>query len=459
MIDFYFSGMYRGKSPYSSYRGRGRGRSSPNIGESSNAGPSNILIQHGNRRLIARTSNDEIISKEEYEEFKLYKQQGQDKIIPSFKKIVKETIDDKEKMVKNPEERVIIILSNSDKKWEDNPWLLCERYLINNQYPVESYKNRYFYESILSSNGCDIHHFTGHDAEIYNFSKIFIKKVIKIEEWGITPLKTKTLVNGEKRIDYNYWDYIQAFNKAFLYENDKRSHTWLIKFSAEVYNQVLPTWLIEWWQFYGTTEEILPPIFKELYDEWNEVIPDSPEDDIPGVIQMSFFIGFSIPWIWKYSPKTGYNQNKLFCLKRESYSRFWETMLRQDKETKELNCAYTINLIQDKIDGYTINYLNNEESENARSNDGGFNIEDKSREEILQHYMELANKALAQKAISEEDNKSQKSDTSMATSIASSSKNKFILMQDAQEPYNENDIQKMIEDDTRITTSIKSFRK
>ncbi|MFM9625990.1 hypothetical protein ACKI14_50650, partial [Streptomyces turgidiscabies] len=71
-------------------------------------------------------------------------------------------------------------------------------------------------------------------------------------------------------------------------------------------------------------------------------------------------------------------------------------------------------------------------------------VQNKTKEEIMEHYLYLAKKALAQKEIINEEVKSNNSDTSMATSQAST-KNKFVhLHQDAQEQDDTAEVQRII---------------
>ena len=73
---------------------------------------------------------------------------------------------------------------------------------------------------------------SGAQEEIYNFSKIYIKKIISAEEWGISPLKQREFYHNRTPVKFNYFDYIEAFNKVLLYENDKRKHSWFLKINA-----------------------------------------------------------------------------------------------------------------------------------------------------------------------------------------------------------------------------------
>ncbi|KAI5655482.1 hypothetical protein M9H77_32669 [Catharanthus roseus] len=51
---------------------------------------------------------------------------------------------------------------------------------------------------------------------------------------------------------------------------------------------------------------------------------------------MFFFIEFSIPWVWKWTPDMGYTQQNIPCLRRATHSRFWDRLkLQKDVISKE----------------------------------------------------------------------------------------------------------------------------
>ena len=78
--------------------------------------------------------------------------------------------------------------------------------------------------------------------KVSNFSKFIIKRVLTPEEWGMIPLKEKDYIHPEKQIaaKFNYWDYVNSFNKALLYENANRKNSWFIKICSYVFNEPIP---------------------------------------------------------------------------------------------------------------------------------------------------------------------------------------------------------------------------
>ncbi|KAK9676273.1 hypothetical protein RND81_11G065800, partial [Saponaria officinalis] len=173
--------MYRGRSN-PSYRG---GRGNPSYREGRGNSSDLTLLQHGNKKLIASDlSGLAKASNTELEEFKRWKElQKKDDIPgpsmrPSFINVVKNKEQKDQEMIPHNEERVILFLNDNDKRRANEPWILYDRYLNPYGYTMETYKNRLFYESILSLNHCECTRFTGNNKEIYNFSKIFIRKII-----------------------------------------------------------------------------------------------------------------------------------------------------------------------------------------------------------------------------------------------------------------------------------------
>ncbi|XP_021609992.1 uncharacterized protein LOC110613258 [Manihot esculenta] len=70
---------------------------------------------------------------------------------------------------------------------------------------------------------------TGHQ---WAYSKFIIKNIITSEEWGDSLFKQRELRYG-KPIWYSYFDYIQAWTGALLYENRQRKFSWFIQFQLE----------------------------------------------------------------------------------------------------------------------------------------------------------------------------------------------------------------------------------
>ncbi|KAI5681362.1 hypothetical protein M9H77_02589 [Catharanthus roseus] len=285
-------------------------------------------------------------------------------------------------------------------------------------------------------------------ANIYNFSKIIIKRIISVEQWGLSPLKEKEFIIPESKLSfkYNYWDYIDAFHKAFLNENPNRKHAWLIKVCGNVYNNPLPNWFLQWWTIYGTSGKILPDKFKPLYGEWINIsskIADyiSSEQYSEEIASMLFFIEFSIPWVWKWTPEVGYTHQNIPCLKRATHSRFWDRLIKIDLETKEIYGKNILDEIQQKNDSYK----RMKDKGEIKSTSPFHHISTKlkmqkeviTKEDLIRSYMEELKKDLVKNLIT--DNKT---DVSMTGSF-----NEDCLAGESQDPdmedFSEADIDQM----------------
>ncbi|KAG5611978.1 hypothetical protein H5410_023259 [Solanum commersonii] len=143
----------------------------------------------------------------------------------------------------NDKKEVILLLEENDHKWRNEPWQIMARYLDTVSYTTVVYKYKMHYEIILSSTGCEFQHFyPTNTKKVYNFFKLIIKKILAPEEWGMSTLKELDYIHPEQKIavKYNYWDYIDGFNKVLLYENANKKHSWFIKICSNVFDRHIP---------------------------------------------------------------------------------------------------------------------------------------------------------------------------------------------------------------------------
>ncbi|KAG5590683.1 hypothetical protein H5410_041197 [Solanum commersonii] len=145
---------------------------------------------------------------------------------------------------------VILLFENSDLRWKNEPWQVMYRYLDTVSYTTTVYKYKMHYEIILSATGsCEFQHFyPANTKNVYNFSKMIMKKILAPEEWGMSPLKEMDYIHLEQKVavKYNYWDYIDGFNKALLYENANKKHSWFIKICSNIFERHIPNWFCRW---------------------------------------------------------------------------------------------------------------------------------------------------------------------------------------------------------------------
>ncbi|KAG5572751.1 hypothetical protein H5410_062517 [Solanum commersonii] len=233
-----------------------------------------------------------------------------------------------------------------DKKRREEPWKIFQRYLLNGLYfPGEAYKTRKYYETLLISTGVEFQHFAGYNTgeNVYNFSKLIVKQIIHIEDWGISSMTERQISLNNVKMSFTYWDYIQAFDKVLCYNNERHKHTWFIKVCAKIFASPVPNWFLNWWSYHGPTIKILPEPFLKLYKEWVKISPDLNRlhqqehiSYLQQIEQICFFIEFSIPWIHKWVPEVDFTEEQIPCLYRTYYNNFWDKLMKKDPQTKSI---------------------------------------------------------------------------------------------------------------------------
>ncbi|KAG5570681.1 hypothetical protein H5410_060447, partial [Solanum commersonii] len=109
----------------------------------------------------------------------------------TFASIAKYDVDDIKSYEKVEKREMIFLLENSEIHGKEEPWKIFQQYLLSGLYfPGESYKTRSYYEIILISTYVEFQHFSGYNTSenVYNFSKMIIKQIIPIENWGISSM-------------------------------------------------------------------------------------------------------------------------------------------------------------------------------------------------------------------------------------------------------------------------------
>ena len=122
----------------------------------------------------------------------------------------------------------VLWIDSADEQWMQDPWELKKRYLTTQQSPPHFDQYRYIYEQILTETGaCEFKHHL-HDpnksTSPISFSKITIRNIMPIAQWGIHPHTLRDLDLRNKQTKYTYWDYQDAFTQVFYYQNPIRSH-------------------------------------------------------------------------------------------------------------------------------------------------------------------------------------------------------------------------------------------
>ncbi|KAG5580829.1 hypothetical protein H5410_051456 [Solanum commersonii] len=162
----------RGRGNYT--RGRGRSSSSKTSGSSyrSSYGSSSSspIIQRGGMSLVKlKSSSKEATSSIHlddipennplYAQLRAYLSQKQSDTLASM---AKEEVDDIKSYERVVKKEMIFLIENSEIQRKEKPWMIFQRYLLNELYfPGESYKTRLYYETILTNTGSvEFQHFS-----------------------------------------------------------------------------------------------------------------------------------------------------------------------------------------------------------------------------------------------------------------------------------------------------------
>ncbi|WMV25422.1 hypothetical protein MTR67_018807 [Solanum verrucosum] len=393
----------RGRGSYT--RERRRSSSSKTSGSSYGSSSSSPIIQRGGMSLVKLTSSskeatssihlDDIPENNPlYAQLRTYLSQKQS---DTFASVAKEEVDDIRSYERVVKKEMIFLIENSEIQRKEEPWKIFQRYLLNGLYfPGESYKTRLYYETILTNT--EFQHFSGYDTSenVYNFSKMIIKQIISIEDWGISSMKERQISLNKILTNFTYWDYIKAFSKVLYYNNERHKHTWFIKVCAKIFVDPIPNWFLNWWLYHGPTVKILPDPFLKLYKNWVKVSPDLHDlyhSDhvcyIEQIEQIYFFIEFSIPWIHKWTPEVGFTEEQIPCLYRIYYNNFWDKLMKMDPMTKSLYGQELLDSISQRIQDYgTIPHKRIIADNSVKHIARRISIQDGNKEEMIKEYLD-----------------------------------------------------------------------
>jgi hypothetical protein len=192
-------------------------------------------------------------------------------------------------------------------------------------------KNLSFYSNILLlTNSVQIGpiHDTLKDSSKIIFHRIKFFKVISEKEWGFHPSYEKELPGFS--IKYNYYDYIEAWSKVFLYQTPQMDHSWFISFDKN-FTRILPMWFANWWSHYGLIPDVLPLNFVGTFDLFRSLyIMDSYGSNFPLICHFAKM--FQISWIikWQYNIVGNHVERQWYC-------KWWDKFPRRDEVIEGVN--------------------------------------------------------------------------------------------------------------------------
>jgi hypothetical protein len=152
-----------------------------------------------------------------------------------------------------------------------NPLTLIKYYYPTNPhdgaqqhfYPPDQNKTIQYYQNILQQDGSveikTLYDKYSIERKVLNH-KIEIIKFTSLKQWGSHPFLLKPFQGHP--IKYLYYDYIDAWSKIVLHQNENMSRLWFIAWH-EKYNFAKPEcqppmWFIKWWSKHGSQAEIIP---------------------------------------------------------------------------------------------------------------------------------------------------------------------------------------------------------
>jgi hypothetical protein len=85
---------------------------------------------------------------------------------------------------------------------------------------------------------------------------------------------------------YSYYDYIDAWFHAFLYQNNLYGHSWFFQFDKQSRITEPPMWFYQWWNTFVAEEIILASPLASSFEIFYEY------DQIPSSLSFSKLLSF-----------------------------------------------------------------------------------------------------------------------------------------------------------------------
>jgi hypothetical protein len=130
------------------------------------------------------------------------------------------------------------------------------------------------------------------------FHHAYIDNILSEKDWGTHPSTPKILSDNTP---YNYYDYIDAWSKFFLYQIPSSDHSWFVMFDKGNSIRFLPLWFSKWWMHFGLIPDILPLQLVESFTLFrNHAKTDAYGSKFSPILHFSK--KYNVPWIlkWQY---------------------------------------------------------------------------------------------------------------------------------------------------------------
>lgn len=244
--------------------------------------------------------------------------------------------------ITNPNTKIIKILEPTevDKIRKSFLTLIDFLYPRGCHFYQDEYKTREYYQAILIDSESAIirHNFNKEDPSKIAYSQVKILKILTLEDWNSKPYISKTLSNFPSYPQFNYYDYQEAWDKAFLLRN--YDHSWFFQFDDN-FSNIYPRWFVKWFKYMGIRPEAFP---KEISEAFSKFTTYFQQDGIPIFEYVLQFMSiFRIPWIssWTYIFEDE-NPSSLSppLLHRQYKFKWWNKFSVEKANTQKVNKYY-----------------------------------------------------------------------------------------------------------------------
>ena len=130
------------------------------------------------------------------------------------------------------------------------------------------------------------------------YHSAFINNFISERMWGPNLASTRML--PKCNVPYCYHDYITAWFRFMLHQNEIMSHSWFVNFDKD-FSSPLPLWFGRWWTQFGSIPDIFPDPLKGSFDYFSENFKVN-SYGAKFSPSLHFIKKYKVPWIlkWQY---------------------------------------------------------------------------------------------------------------------------------------------------------------
>ena len=125
---------------------------------------------------------------------------------------------------------------------------------------------QYYYDILRHENSITIKAITNKiNTTKIIYHSVFLNHFISEEMWGPNLAAIRRLPKSP--IPYSYYDYITAWFRFMLHQNENMSHSWFVNFDKD-FNSEFPLWFIHWWSQFGSSVEMFLAPLKDSFQNF-----------------------------------------------------------------------------------------------------------------------------------------------------------------------------------------------